>query len=475
MPTRLFLRALTPDNSPGETERSTALPVGTFKDFLLAVRALETTKGAAQTSGGSASLAQTAHQDNFFTSFTSDPLTTQTIAANTWTIAIAVSEANTNANSFLVLSLYVFRPSTGSVVGFIYDSDTALGVEWAAAEDGQVITFSGVSVVASAGDVLVLEVWRHGVQGMAVGYTQTIYYDGTTDVVDTTTADAASYLETPQILTFQAAGITLSPTAIASDEAFGSAKELLTLLGSGIISAEAFGSARQIFLLSPSGIASLEVFGTAKEILALILSGVASGEAIGSHSIQTAGNVIQPGGIVSAEAFGVTKQILVMFPIGISSAEALGLAKQIYLLTADGIQTSETFGQAVERLALLLTTIGSGEQIGTQRVQVSLIVSGIGSNEIFGNMGRQAEHIIGMEVEVTATDKTDIRDLIRDLIVEPQGGFTLKQALNVILSVLAGQTAAGGATFKTPDGAATRVVATLTSANERTNITVTPG
>jgi len=60
-------------------------------------------------------------------------------------------------------------------------------------------------------------------------------------------------------------------------------------------------------------------------------------------------------------------------------------------------------------------------------------------------------------------------------VVEPQGGYTLKQALNVMLAVLAGQTANGGATLKTPDGTATRVLATLNGDNERTNMVITPG
>jgi len=96
----------------------------------------------------------------------------------------------------------VWRPSTSSVVGFIYDSDTTLGVEWGTTEDGQVLSPTGSAVTVLAGDVLVISFWRHAAQGMAVAYTQTLYFDGATDVTDATTTDAASYLETPQVLTF---------------------------------------------------------------------------------------------------------------------------------------------------------------------------------------------------------------------------------------------------------------------------------
>lgn len=208
MATTLYLRNLTPDNSPGETENSTALPVGTFSDFAISARTLDVSIGTAQTSVAGSSLAQTAHQDNFFTSFSSFGLDAQTISANTWTLGLATSEGNLQANSFTICSIYVFRePST--VVGFIYDSDTALGVEWAVGEDGQVLTISGSAVTAQAGDYIVFEMWRHAAQGMAAAYTQTLYFDGATKVVGGATSDAGSYIETPQNLIFQGAALTL--------------------------------------------------------------------------------------------------------------------------------------------------------------------------------------------------------------------------------------------------------------------------
>jgi len=207
VPTRLYLRNVTAANTPTAGEKSAALPAGTFKGNSGAGfedLSLLTTKGTAQVSKAITSLAQTAHQDLYIARFTSGPLAAQTIPAQTWTLAVATSESNTNANTFTIVSLYVWRPGTSSVVGYIYDSDTALGVEWATTEDGQVLTFSGSSIAVQAGDVLVLEFWAHAVQGMAASYTNTLFFNGTTDVTDTTTADAASYLESPAILTFAA-------------------------------------------------------------------------------------------------------------------------------------------------------------------------------------------------------------------------------------------------------------------------------
>lgn len=210
MPTTLYLRDLTATDPPTAGEKSTALPVGTFKGNSGAGfedLALRTAKGAAQTSKALSSLSQTAHQDNYIARFTSPALEAQTIAANTWTLAVATAEGNANANSFTIASIYVWRPSTSAVVGFIYDSDTALGSEWGGTEDGQVLSPVGVAVVAVANDVLVLCFWRHASQAMAAVYTQTLYFEGATDVTDTTTTDAASYLQTPQVLSFVAPSV----------------------------------------------------------------------------------------------------------------------------------------------------------------------------------------------------------------------------------------------------------------------------
>lgn len=200
MATRLFLRNTT-GNTAGYagTEKSTALPVGDLDDAGNGARDLETTKGSSQTSVTNATLAQTAHQDQYLGKWISDPLTgISSIDANTWTLALAVSESNGNLNAFTVASIYVLK-NDDTVRGYIYDSDSPLGAEFATSEDGQVYSLAGSAVASVVStDRLVVEVWVHATQSMAQSGTITIFFDGTTDVVDSTTTDAASYLETPQ-------------------------------------------------------------------------------------------------------------------------------------------------------------------------------------------------------------------------------------------------------------------------------------
>lgn len=217
MATRLYLRQVAADTPPSVGEKSAALPVGDFKgnSETPTLASLKTVKGVGQQGYQLGSSPQTAHQDNYLARFTSPALAAQDITAQTWTLAVAISEANANANSYTICSVYVWRPSTQAVVGYIYDSDTPLGVEWGTTEDGQVLTFSGAAVTTQADDVLVLEFWRHAVQAMSNAYVQTVWFDGTTDVTDATTSDAASYIETPQTLQWPAITIDASAKGVA--------------------------------------------------------------------------------------------------------------------------------------------------------------------------------------------------------------------------------------------------------------------
>jgi len=111
-----------------------------------------------------------------------------------------------------------------------------------------------------------------------------------------------------------ASGDDISPTGIASEEAFGTAvltTGAVTLSPTGIASAEAFGShtVANVQVLSPSGIASEEAFGTAVLTTGAVTvspSGIASEESFGAHNVSQA-TFLRPTGIASAEAFGVAE------------------------------------------------------------------------------------------------------------------------------------------------------------------------
>lgn len=202
--TRLYLRDAAPAYDPGDLELSTVLPVGIFGDGLLAVKGLSPYKGPAVTNVGLNSTASTSHQDNFFTSFSSPPLLAGKYGAGLWAFAVSCSESSAIANSFFAFSIYAYRPSTASVVGYIYDSDTALAGEWPLTQGGIGSTFTGSEVTVIDGDILVLEVWSHATQDKASAATKRIYYDGTVDVGNgDTETDAASWIQAPHEIGFK--------------------------------------------------------------------------------------------------------------------------------------------------------------------------------------------------------------------------------------------------------------------------------
>lgn len=99
--------------------------------------------------------------------------------------------------------------------------------------------------------------------------------------------------------------------------------------------------------ISPSGIATAEAFGTAQLNLTLLMTGVASAEAFGAHKV-IIDQFVQPPGIASAQAFGVPLITYdqVVLTAGIGSAEAFGSASLNLTLLMQGIAGGEAFGTA---------------------------------------------------------------------------------------------------------------------------------
>lgn len=201
MASRFYLRSITQGGfRPSNGEHSVALPSGTGAGSFTPWDQLDVAAGTIRGEVVGSSLAQTAHQDGAIQGFSSVQLKAQTIGSGTWTLAVQLKESSANANALLVLSLYIWRPSTGAIVGYIYDSDTTLGSEWSTGPNGsgQLVTFSGSSVDVEDGDVLALEVWFHAAQASATSFTNSVFLNGSTAVTaGYTGTDPASYLEPP--------------------------------------------------------------------------------------------------------------------------------------------------------------------------------------------------------------------------------------------------------------------------------------
>lgn len=194
-----------------------------------------------------------------------------------------------------------------------------------------------------------------------------------------------------------AGGVTVSPSGIASAEAFGTttSSTALAVSPSGVSSAQAFGTVQiqNVLTLSPVGIASAQAFGTPGATIPIQASptGIASAQVFGT-TVAAGSLTVSPTAIASAQAFGVLAVSvgLTSTASAISSAEAFGTPAVSGALAVSpaGIASQEAFGAAAISGAL---TVSPGGIVSAQSFGVPLVVAagsvtpaGIASAEAFG-------------------------------------------------------------------------------------------
>lgn len=181
-------------------------------------RLMDTTIGTSQTSLVNTSTNDTNAHNYYIARWVSKKLNQTSIAANTWNYKFAAQEQNANANfprngaGVLHINCYVWRTSNGTKVGTILDGNSSSNFEEASTTETIIEgTFSGsaVSSINTNDDVIIFEAWAIVTQGMATAYTQTYFYDGTTE--SSTTSNAA-HIETPETISFIAEVVTCTVT-----------------------------------------------------------------------------------------------------------------------------------------------------------------------------------------------------------------------------------------------------------------------
>jgi hypothetical protein len=205
MATRFYFRDVISDYAPTAGTKSLVLPDGT--DNSLTVnddQSLLLIQGSSDTTVSINTLAQTTRQSGRFARFTSNILESQTIAANTWDFTLRNRASNSAAAAYKAGSIYVWRPSTSTVVGYIYDSSNEIGPVWTTNFTNDSTNITGSSVVVETGDVLVIEVWYTAAQTKAKTYSNEIQYN------------LSSYIETPQDLEFVTIAVSRRRLCIVS-------------------------------------------------------------------------------------------------------------------------------------------------------------------------------------------------------------------------------------------------------------------
>jgi hypothetical protein len=217
------------------TEQS-ALTAADNMDPVTTNRSMNITKGTLQTSV-SKSLALTPALKNFYcTRWVSDPLDSgsTSISANTWTVSVGCSAANISQNAFpgngsapggTQCCLYVWRPSTGTKVGNVFDRQSSTGgtAGSTTSETSNVFTFVGSAVTGTVGDVLIFEFWAVTQSDTSnVSALCTLFFDGTNqeNTANVANSSIASYVSTPQTLTFAIPPIDCTVTGVTLTNKF---------------------------------------------------------------------------------------------------------------------------------------------------------------------------------------------------------------------------------------------------------------
>lgn len=130
----------------------------------------------------------------------------QTIAAGTWTFSVQAYESNTAVNGYISCSIYVWRESNSSVVGYIYDGAAQLGTEFivSGSAAARIVSVSGSSVTAQNGDVLIFELWFTALTTSTMSYNSVAYLGAATsqpDVsADNSSGAVSSWIDAPDTL-----------------------------------------------------------------------------------------------------------------------------------------------------------------------------------------------------------------------------------------------------------------------------------
>ncbi|HVJ31668.1 MAG TPA: hypothetical protein VND94_01020 [Terriglobia bacterium] len=164
-----------------------------------------------------ATAATASQQSAYLRTFVSDPLAAQTIRNFNYGVTEYFGDANSEdalAANFWAscIAAYVWRPSAGSLVGWLSTPTASLfntrptgGEPQSTAGTYEMLSNTkpaAGSVTCQTGDVIIVEVWAQFTQDDAASHNGFFFYGGSTDPTfnHQTTSSAASYIEFPDTL-----------------------------------------------------------------------------------------------------------------------------------------------------------------------------------------------------------------------------------------------------------------------------------
>lgn len=230
--TKFYFHATTNGAAGLPTNEQSSLTVDNNGDAVTVNRKMDTTIGSSQTNRNCSTNASSSAQVSRFSRFVSPVLSVTSITAQTWNYAFAVSEDNVNANfpcsstgKDIWVNVFVWNTNTQTKVGNIIDGVTSTGSfdePSTAAQETSVYGQFGGSAVNSipSGSVIVYEAIFQITQNNSTARTLTFHYDGANEnnANGNTVSNHASYIETPQTVTFGGGNVvkTLTNTVTIS-------------------------------------------------------------------------------------------------------------------------------------------------------------------------------------------------------------------------------------------------------------------
>lgn len=170
-----------------------------------------TISGVAQTSTTTTTDGTANAQTAWFTRHLSPPIAAQTISAQTITYSGAADEANAGSNFNPTIFLGVWDPVGNALRGTLLAVGAITVLEPGTTQTAGAASATSTQVVASAGDLIVCEVWRKSVApGATTARTNIVFWDGTTEA---STTNEASFISFTNAITLQA--IAPAPTTLA--------------------------------------------------------------------------------------------------------------------------------------------------------------------------------------------------------------------------------------------------------------------
>lgn len=249
----------------------------------------------------------------------------------------------------------------------------------------QTVTASAIASSEAFGSVSVAA--SHSVAPSAIASTET-FYNATIGTAGSLVPQPITSAESFGTAQVAPGGVAVSPTGIASSEAFGTAELDRSFSVAAIASSEHFGTASLTLYVTPTAIASAEHFGATTLGVSVNATGIASAESFGSTTVTAGTSALAPTAIASGEQFG-SVQVSThggISPTAIASGEIVPSPVMGVGLLATGIASVEAVPapSLATSASISPAAIASTETLPAPAVAFDVEVSSIASAEAFG-------------------------------------------------------------------------------------------